>query len=58
MAAERIMAMGLRHALAGDVRGRAVDGLEDGAVLAVVPAGGQTEAADETGREIAHDVAV
>src|SRR5690606_11945596 len=43
---------GVGHALAGDVRGRAVDRLEDRRVGADVGARGQAEAADQAGAQV------
>lgn len=49
---------GVGEALAGDVGGGAVDGLEDGALVADVARGGQAQAADEAGAHVGQDVAV
>lgn len=49
---------GVGEALAGDVGGGAVDGFEDGALVADVARGGQAQAADEAGAHVGQDVAV
>ena len=45
-------------AFAGDVGGGAVDGFEDGGVVADVGAGDDAQAADEAGAQVADQVAV
>ena len=49
---------GVGEALAGNVGGGAVDGLEDGALVANVARGRQAETADEAGAHVGQDVAV
>ena len=49
---------GVGEALAGDVGGGAVDGLEDGALVADVARGGETEAANQAGAHVGQDIAV
>lgn len=49
---------GVGEALAGNVRGGAVDGLEDGALIADVARGGEAETADEAGAHVGENVAV
>jgi hypothetical protein len=49
---------GVGQVLAGDIRGRAVDGLEDGALVTNVARGGQAQAADETGAHVGQNVSV
>ncbi len=48
---------GVGEALAGDIGGGAVHGLEDRGFLADVGAGGGAEAADEAGDQVGEDVA-
>ena len=49
---------GIGQPFAGDVRSGAVDGFKHGAVVADVAAGNNTQAADQTGGEIAHHIAI
>lgn len=49
---------GVGEALASDIGGGAVDGLEDGALVADVARGGQAQAADEAGAHVGQDIAV
>ena len=49
---------GVGKTLAGDIGGGAVDSLEDGALIADVSGGGQTETTDETGAHVGENVAV
>ena len=49
---------GVRLLLASDIRGGAVDGLEDGDLVTHVAGGGEAEAADEAGAHVGEDVAV
>ena len=56
-APDRISAVGFALVLPGVLRGRAMDRLEDGAVLADVRPG-DPQPADQAGGEVEHDVAV
>lgn len=49
---------GVGEALAGNVGSGAVDGLEDGGVATNVTRGGETETADEAGRQVGENVTV
>lgn len=49
---------GVGEALAGDIGGGAVDGLEDGALVTNVTGGGETETTDQTGAHIGQNVTV
>lgn len=49
---------GVGKALAGDIRGGAVDGLEDGALVTDVAGGGQAETTDEAGAHVGQNVTV
>ena len=49
---------GIRDIPAGDVRGAAVDGLEDGAPLAEIGAGYETQPAHEARGQVRDDIAV
>lgn len=49
---------GVGQGLAGNVGGRAVDGLEDGALVADVAGRGKAETADQAGAHVGQDVAV
>lgn len=49
---------GVGEALAGNVGGGTVDGLEDGALVTDVAGGGQAETADETGAHVGQNVTV
>lgn len=42
----------------GDVRGRAMDGFEDGRFITDVAAGDNAQAADQSGAQIAHEIAI
>ena len=49
---------GIGQVLAGDIRGRPVHSLENGAISADVAAGSEAETADEAGAEVGEDVTV
>lgn len=49
---------GVGKALAGDIRGGTVDGLEDGALVTDVAGGGQTKTTDETSAHVGKNVTV
>lgn len=49
---------GVGEALAGNIGGGAVDGLEDGALVTNVTGGGETETTDQTGAHIGQNVTV
>ena len=49
---------GVGKALASNIRGRAVDGLEDGALVADVAGRSETETADQTGAHVGQNVTI
>ena len=49
---------GVGKALAGNIGGGAVDGLEDGALVTNVTRGGETETTDQTGAHVGQNVTV
>lgn len=49
---------GVGEALAGDIRGGAVDGLEDGALVTNVAGGGETKTADQASAHVGQNVAI
>lgn len=49
---------GVGEALAGNIGGGAVDGLEDGALVTNVTGGGETETTDQTGAHVGQNVTV
>jgi hypothetical protein len=49
---------GVGEALASDIRGRTVNGLEDGTLVTDVSGGGETETTDETGAHVGQNVTV
>lgn len=49
---------GVGQTLAGDIRGRTVDSLEDGALVTDVAGGGETETTDETGAHVGENVTI